>query len=63
MLATIVDGINLIIWMKTQDGAKGRNKPKSILSSLLDEKEPKEYLSFSTTEELDRYLDSFGKGE
>ena len=32
MLAALcVDALNLLVWMQTKDGRKGRNRPKSIL--------------------------------
>jgi len=30
MLARILDAVNLLIWGMTKDGAKGRNRPKSV---------------------------------
>lgn len=35
LLAQIVDRLNLIIWSKTKDGRKGRNRPESIAEALL----------------------------
>ena len=34
LLAGIIDSLNILIWQNTEDGRKGRNKPKSILSDL-----------------------------
>lgn len=34
LLSGIVDRLNLLLWAKTKDGSKGRNKPKSILDEL-----------------------------
>ena len=34
LLTGIIDRLNLIIWSKTEDAKKGRNKPKSIIDSL-----------------------------
>lgn len=30
LLATVVDQLNLLLWSKTKDGEKGRNRPSSI---------------------------------
>lgn len=38
LLAGILDTVNLIKWMLSEDGAKGRNRPESILQ-LLTEKD------------------------
>ena len=35
LLATLVDTTNLLLWIQTQDGVKGRNRPDSIVDSLL----------------------------
>ena len=37
LLALIVDGINVLIWMRTKDGSKGRNRPDSLYKKLNDE--------------------------
>ena len=34
LLSGIVDRLNLLLWTKTKDAEKGRNKPKSILDEL-----------------------------
>lgn len=34
LLAAVADRLSLLVWMKTKDGSKGRNKPKSILDSF-----------------------------
>ena len=38
-LAAILDGINTLAWMQSKDGAKGRNRPKSISKELAREEE------------------------
>lgn len=38
LLAGVLDRLNLIIWQKTEDGSKGRNRPKPVLD-WLQEKE------------------------
>lgn len=35
ILAKLVDNTNLILWSKTKDAEKGKNRPKSLLESLL----------------------------
>jgi len=44
LLSLIVDGINTLIWQRTKDGMKGRNRPDSIFKKLTEEKQPKEDL-------------------
>lgn len=37
LLAGAVDRLSMLVWMQTEDGVKNRNRPKSILSAVLDE--------------------------
>jgi len=39
LLAAAVDRLSLLIWMQTEDGQRNRNRPKSILSSILNTEE------------------------
>lgn len=34
LLAGIVDRLSLVLWTKTKDAQKGRNRPKSVLDSM-----------------------------
>lgn len=34
LLAQIVDGVNWLVWSKTKDAERGKNKPKSVASEL-----------------------------
>lgn len=34
LLASMVDKLSLLVWAKTKDAEKGRNRPKSLLSVL-----------------------------
>ena len=35
LLACIVDRLSILIWQRTKDGAKGRNKPRMIVDALM----------------------------
>ena len=35
LLAAMVDRLSTLVWFKTKDGAKGRNRPKSVLERFL----------------------------
>ena len=39
LLSCIADSLNLLVWFKTKDGHNNTNRPKSILSELMEEKE------------------------
>lgn len=40
--AVIADRLGLLVWMKTKDAEKGRNRPKSIVEMLLNKEQPTE---------------------
>lgn len=54
LLAAILDGTYTLIWTKTKNAAKGRNKPNSILNMLENKKEEKEYKVFTSIEDFER---------
>lgn len=41
-LAKLIDNTNLLLWAKTKDAEKNRNRPKSILEKLMNTKDKKE---------------------
>lgn len=49
LMCFAVDILQYNLWIKTKDGAKGRNRPESILKKLTD-KEPKEELETFSSE-------------
>lgn len=56
LLALAVDRLSLLVWFKTKDGAKGRNRPESILMALLGDKtKESEYQTFKTGKDFMDY--------
>lgn len=57
LLSLLVDGINILIWQKTKDGAKGRNKPESLFRKLLDldKKQKDELQSFTSVDDFEAW--------
>lgn len=55
LLAGLSDKVSLLLWAKTQDGQKGRNRPAMILEALnpVSEK-PKDTLVFHSGEDFER---------
>lgn len=53
LLAGIYDGISLLLWSKTKDGEKNRNRPKSLLKSLT-QKPDSAVKAFRSPEEFER---------
>lgn len=54
LLASISDKLSYLLWSKTKDGAKGRNKPKSILEMLTEPKKQTNQLAFDSGEEFEQ---------
>lgn len=54
----ILDCLNILVWQRTKDGAKGRNQPKSMVNKLLgkdDEFKHLNKLDLGTFESIDEY--------
>ena len=52
LLTAILDNLNILIWSKTKDAEKGRNKPKSLFTEL--SKSADDNTSFSGIEEFEK---------
>lgn len=59
----IADALKILVWQNTKDGAKGRNRPDSILAAMLglDEKQT-EGESFDTADDFKAWRDAMLKG-
>ena len=57
LLAVIADRLGELVWAKTKDAQKGRNRPRSILQALRGEerREPKQ-MAFDTPEAFEAAL-------
>ncbi len=58
LLASIFDVVNLLLWSKTEDGDKGRNRPTRISTNMLSEvrnenTSSQETLIFNSAEEYE----------
>lgn len=58
--AAQLDTLNVLAWQNTKDGAKGRNRPKSILNNLKVEKKESELKGFRTGEDFKQYWKTNG---
>lgn len=54
LLASIVDRLSYILWSKTKDGEKNRNKPKSLVDIFNKSLKEKEEQVFVTGEEFEK---------
>ena len=52
--AGIIDRLSLMLWMQTEDGAMGRNRPKSLLDELTREKQENQVAAFASGDEFVR---------
>lgn len=55
LLASIVDRLSLLLWLKTEDGTRGRNKPPSLTSRLLGEEDSSgDVIGYDSAEAFER---------
>lgn len=53
LMAVAVDRLGLLVWAKTKDGQRGRNRPKSILAQITGAARQSNVRSFDTAEEFE----------
>lgn len=51
LLAAAIDRLSLLVWSKTKDAEKGRNRPKSLVEILTGKKKESDVMAFNTAEE------------
>ncbi len=54
LLASIADVLSLILWSKTKDGQKNRNRPKSIFAKLTSREEESKVETFISGEDFEQ---------
>lgn len=64
LLASIFDIVNLLLWSRTEDGEKGRNRPTRISANMVSEFTNKkinthEMLTFDSAEEFEAARERF----
>lgn len=63
MTASILDTVNTIAWMKTKDGEKNRNRPKSIVLILTQEKKENNVEGFTSVDSFEETRRRLLKGK
>ena len=53
LLSIIAERLGTLVWFNSEDGAKRRNRPKSILSSLIGTEEKKEIQTFDSGKDFE----------
>lgn len=57
LIAAAVDRLAMLVWMQSEDGAKRRNRPESILARLMKEPNTKDKVeAYNTPEEFEAAL-------
>ena len=51
---SILDMLKVLLWMQTEDGHRGRNRPESILSTYIESKKDNETMGFASPEDFER---------
>ena len=53
-MATLIDGVNILIWQNTKNGKSGRHRPPSVVDKLITKPEPEnEIAAFRTAAEFE----------
>lgn len=55
LLAAAVDNLAILRWLNSADGANNRNRPESVLASLIGEKRARETMSFASAADFEAY--------
>lgn len=55
LLAAAVDRLSLLVWQRTKDGQKNRNRPESMLQRLMGsrQEDEKDFMTFQTAEDFE----------
>lgn len=61
LLASIADSLHYLVWSKTKDGSNGRNRPKSILESMVQETKKHRYKVRTMADFKKRYEKRMGR--
>lgn len=60
--ATMIDQLNTLIWMRTEDGTKGRNRPKSVVDALLQRESGSAVTAYGSAAEWEAAREKILKG-
>lgn len=64
LLAAVADRVGTLAWMQSKDGAKGRNRPASILAKIIEERKKEDDIAaFENGEAYERERSRILRGE
>lgn len=57
LMFLLIDGVNILIWQRSKDGSKGRNKPESLYQKMLgiDKKAKDELEAFTSVDDFEKW--------
>lgn len=61
-LAAIIDALNMLVWMQSEDAKHNRNRPKSVVQAMKDAVKPRDIVSFDSGEAFMRERRKYFKG-
>ncbi len=53
-MATLIDGVNILIWQNTKGGRTGRNRPQSVVDKLIHRDRETKVEGFNSIAEFER---------
>ena len=59
MYATMIDRLSLIAWLNSRDGAKGKNRPKSMLEMIIGSNKERNEMVFASGKDFEEYRKQF----
>ena len=62
LLAAIVDYLAILVWSKTKDGQKNKNKPKSLYEALTGKVKEDNIVSYNSPEDFERARERILRG-
>lgn len=56
LIASAVDRLSILVWSKTDDAKKNRNRPASIFAKMTETDQEKDFVVFESAEEFEEAL-------
>lgn len=61
LLACAVDRLSLLVWSKSKDAEKGRNRPKLLVESLIHKEKERDHLVFESAEAFEQAMEEINR--
>lgn len=53
-MATLIDGVNILIWQNTKSGRNGKNRPQSVVDRLINREKTDVVEGFNSSEDFEK---------